>query len=154
MNEGAELVRELLAQPSDILDAALVGDPRDDGAHAQIARIVLAGQSLHRRPQHLVALRVRRNERALHHLARPRRSLRQIGLQQLAARPPVDRLRRLELLERPAHTTHRVRGTPEPIEIEHDGAYAEDPELAWVVQTDGECRDHRYEKHEPGERTR
>ena len=99
MDEGTEAVAEFLAQPLDILDAAVVGDARDDGADAQMLRVVLVGECFDRGSQQLIALCVRGNESAMDHLARPRCAGIQRHFELLTPLPPVDRLCDLEISE-------------------------------------------------------
>src|SRR5438477_240599 len=79
--------------------AAVVGDARDDGADAQMLRVVLVGECFDRGSQQLIALCVRGNESAVDHLARPRCAGIQRHFELLTPLPPVDRLCDLEISE-------------------------------------------------------
>ena len=144
---------ELLAEAGHVLDAAGVGLAGDDRADAEVLRVALRREGGDGRVEHLEGLGVRRDEGALDHLGRRRRSGRQGRLELLASLPPIDAFVRSKRAHRLPHASNRDRGPEQPVGVEEHRAQTQDPEHRRIVDPDREGGDHRREQDRPRERT-
>ena len=152
VDEGAESVPELGLQAADVVAAGDVGGPGDDGADLELVRVALVGERLHGGAEHLVALGVGGDERAVGDVvgAGPARR----RLHPLALRPPVPRLDPAEPLQGAPHPVDGDRGAQEPVGVEQHRSQTDDPEVGGIVEADGEGDDKGDEQHRPGQRAR